>query len=82
MFHVPESNGFIKKRSYSAQDLELQEVFLGFAVCTLMLCFDCSYPQVSPLQSFSLPAVGSVWTLARVWLVLTRCALVCLLKEV
>ena len=31
-----------------------------YAVCTLLLCFGCSFPQVSPPQSFSLPEVGSV----------------------
>ena len=81
MFPAPKSNGFMKKRPYAVQGLPLQEVSLVYAACTLLLCFGCSFPQVSPLQSFSLPAVGSVWTLARAWQVLIKCALVCLLKE-
>ena len=45
--------------------LELQEVFLVYVVCTLVLC-GCSFPQVSPQQRFSLPTLGSVWTLSTV----------------
>ena len=64
MFPAPESNGFMKKRSHSVQGLVLQGVLSGVSSCTLLLCYSCSSPQVSPLQSFSLPAVGGVWTLA------------------
>ena len=58
MFPVPESNGYVNKRSYSVQVLPLQEVFFVYAVCTLLLISACSFPQISPLQVFSLPAVG------------------------
>ena len=67
MFPAPERNGFMKKRSYNVQGLALQEVSLVCAVCTPLPCHGCSLPQVSPLQSFPLPAMGSVWTVARVW---------------
>ena len=59
---APKSNGFMKK-SYTVHGLVLQEVFLVYAMCTLLL-YGCSIPQVSPLQNFSLFAVGTVWTLA------------------
>ena len=82
MFSAPESNGFIKKRSYTVQDLVLQEVCLVCAACThSAVCFGCSFPQVSSLLSFSSPIVGSIWTLSCVWQVLTGCALVCLFKK-
>lgn len=70
MFPAPESNDFIKRRSYTVQDLAFQEVFLVSAVCTLLLCFGHSFLHASP-RSFFLLAVGSVWTLATVWHVLT-----------
>ena len=38
MFPAPESNGFMKKRSYYIQDLELQEMSLVCGICTLLLC--------------------------------------------
>ena len=79
MFPILENNGFIMKRPYTVGSLMLQEVSLGYAMCTLLLCFGCSFPA-SLLQSFSLPAVGRAWMLARVWWGLTRYALV-LLKE-
>ena len=62
IFLAPESNGYFKKRSYTDQGPALQEVFLVYAVCTLLLCFGRFSSRVSPLQSFTLPAVGSVWT--------------------
>ena len=43
-----ESNGFIK-RSLTVLGLVLQEMSLAYAVCTLLLYFGCSFPQVSPL---------------------------------
>ena len=52
-----------------------------FRVCTLLLCFACSFPEFSLQQSFSLPALGCVWTLPNVWQVVTKCLLVFLLKE-
>ena len=73
--------GFIKKRSYTVQGLVLQEVSLLYAVYSLLLCFDCSFSQVSLLQNFSLPALGSVWPLARVWWVFNSCTLVYLFKK-
>lgn len=57
MFSALKNNGFMEKRSYTVQGLVLQEGSLVYVVCTLLLCFGCSFPQVSPLQSFSLPAV-------------------------
>lgn len=69
------------KRSYNVQGLAFQEVFVVYSPFILLLCFGCSVPQVSHGQSFSLPAMGDVWALTRVWRVLNRCALVCLLKE-
>ena len=81
MFLAPENNDFVKKRSYTVQGLILQEVFLVYVVCILLLCFVCSFPQVSLLKSFSLPTVRSIWILARVWQVLFRCAPVCLLRR-
>ena len=59
MCPAPKSHGYIKK-SYTVLGLVLPEVLLVYAVCTLLLCFGCSFPQISPLQSFSLPAVGSI----------------------
>lgn len=47
-------------------------------VCT-MFCFCCCFPQISCLLSFSLPSVRSVGTFP-VYGILTRCALVFLLK--
>ncbi|XP_027440203.2 alpha/beta hydrolase domain-containing protein 17B-like [Zalophus californianus] len=47
MFPIPESTGFMKKRSYSVQILALQEVSVVGAAGTLLLCFDCSVPQES-----------------------------------
>lgn len=81
MFPDPVSNGFMKKRSSIVQGLVLQEVPLVCAACSLLLCFICSFSQVSPLQRLSLPVVDGVRTLAGVWRVLSRCVLVCLLNE-
>ena len=81
MFPAPESNSFMQKRSYTVQGLVLQEVSLAYAECTLLLRYGCSILQIRPLQSFSLPVVESVRTLARVWGVSTRCALACLLRD-
>ena len=71
MFYAPESIGFIKERLYTVQGLALQEVSLGYAVCPLLLGFGYSLPQVSLTcrLSFALPAVGSVWTLAKLWVI-------------
>ena len=38
MFPVPESNGCIKKMSYTVRGLTLQEVLLVYTVSTLLLC--------------------------------------------
>lgn len=80
-FPAFESNGNIKKRSRTVQGLVLQEVFLVYVVCTLLLYFGCFLPQVTSVESFSLPTVGSVWTLSSVWGVLNKCVLVSLLEE-
>ena len=79
MFLAPESNGFIKKRSCSVQDLMPQGVSLVWAMCALLLCFECSVQQLA--SRLSLPAMGSVWSLALIWWVLIGCATVCLLYE-
>ena len=81
MFPSPESDEFINKRSYTLQCLASQEVFVMYAVCIVLLCFGCFFPQVISLQGFCLPIVGSLWALARVWKVLNRCDMVCLLKD-
>ena len=75
---APESNGYFKKRSYMSWAWCLRRCF---KVYTLLWCFGCSFTQVSPLQSFSLPSVGSVWILLTSWQVITRCVFICLLKE-
>ena len=67
MFSAPESNVFMKKRSDNVQGLAFQEALLLCAVRTLLLCYGYSIPQVSPLQNFSLPAVRSIWILAKMW---------------
>ena len=59
MFPASESSGFMRKVSYNVQSLLLGPGSLGYAACTLLLCYGCSIPQGSPQQSFSLPAVGS-----------------------
>ena len=64
MSPAPESNGLMKKRPCSVQGLVPQGVSLMCAVCTLLLCCGSSILQVSHLQRLSLPAVGSVWSLA------------------
>ena len=53
MFPPPDRNGFMKQRSYTVQNLALQEVSLVYAMCALLLFFGCSFPQVNLLQSFS-----------------------------
>ena len=78
---LTESNAILRRDHKLSRALVHQEVFLVYAVYTLLLCFGCSFSQVSPLQSFFLPAVGSVWTLAGMWPVLTSCAPVCLLRR-
>ena len=49
----------------------LQGVSLVCAACALMLCFGYCVLQASYLQRLSLSAVGSFWSLACEWLVLT-----------
>lgn len=71
---VLEGKGFMKKRHYSvsisqvvfpiSQGLSLQVVSLPNAVYILLFCLSCSVLQTSCLQGLSLPAVGSVWSLA------------------
>ena len=65
LFPALESNGFMKKEVIYPSGP--QEIALVYAAYTLILCFGYSISQVSPLQSFYLPAVDVVWTLARVW---------------
>ena len=52
---------YINKGLYTVKGLALRDVFMVYAVCTLLLWFGCSFLQLSPLQSSSLLAVGSVW---------------------
>lgn len=68
MFPAPESNGFIKKISYTAQSLVLQEVFLVYAVCTLLLCFGCFFPSGQSFAEFLLAYHGECLDLVQcVW---------------
>ena len=67
MFPAPERVGFMRKKSYSIQDLVLQRVSLMCAAHAVLLCFDCSVLQASILQRLSLLAMDSVWPLGRVW---------------
>ena len=76
---VPESN-CLMKRSCSAQGLALQGVSLVCATCTLLLVHFSLF-KASHLQKLSLSVVGKVCSLALVWQVLTRCALVCFEKR-
>lgn len=57
-------NGFMKKRPCSTQGLAYQGVSLVFVAYTLLLCFVFSMLQASGPYRFSLPAVGSVGSLA------------------
>ena len=41
----PREYGFMKNRPYIVQGLELQEVSLLYAACTLLLCYGCSVPR-------------------------------------
>ena len=66
MFLVPESDGFMKNKSHSVQGLPLQGMSVVCVVC-ILLHFGCSVLQASRLQRLSLPEVGSVWALARMW---------------
>ena len=70
----------MNKRSYLSGTWHFRNSLM-YSMCMLLLYFGWSFPQVRPLWSFSLPAVGIVWILAKVWQVLTRCALVFLLKR-
>ena len=60
MFSAPESNGLLKKRSYTVQGPGTSGSVSGVH-CTLLLCFDCSFPQINALQNFFLPAVFGPW---------------------
>ena len=44
MFPAPESNDFVMKRLYIVQGMELQEQYLVYAVCILLLYFGCFFP--------------------------------------
>ena len=76
-----ESNGLMRERSCSSQGLVLQKVSLVCTACGPFLCSDCSVLQACCRQRLSLPSMGSIWSLARVWWILTGCALVCLWNE-
>ena len=74
-----EIDGYIKKRSYTALGLMLQEVFQSVQYA---IVFWPVFPlEVSALQSFFLPAVRYFLILSTLWEVLTRCVFVCFLKE-
>ena len=51
------------------------------AACTVLSCFGCYFFQARHLHRPSLPAVGSVWSLASMWCVLPGCTLLCLLNK-
>ena len=74
-------NSFMKKRSQWVLGLGLQRVSVVCAVCTVLYCFGASFLQVWHLHKLSLPEVGSVWSLGRMWWVLTGCALLSSLNE-
>ena len=82
MSSVPESYSLMKKRACSAQRLGLQKMSPVCAACTLILCLGFSILKVSHLQSLFLPVVGSAWSLAWMWQVLTSFVLFCLSNEV
>lgn len=79
MFPDPENNSFMKKEPYTVQSLVIHKVSLVYAVCTLLLCFGGSISQ--SFAELVLTCSGEFWTLSRMWEVLTRCTMVCLLKE-
>ena len=68
---APDSNDIMIK-SCSTQDLALQGVSLVCAPFALLLYCGFSVIQASHLQRFYLSTVGSVWSLAWMWWVLTR----------
>ena len=47
MFPASESNGFMKKRSYSVLGLMLQGMPMVWAACALLLCFGFSILQAN-----------------------------------
>ena len=67
-FPAPESNGYIKKRSYTVQDLVLQEFFLGgwhmlcvFCCCVLaVLSLRSDLCRVSPCLQCGVFGFGPV----------------------
>lgn len=56
-----ESNGLMKKRSCSAQGLELQGASLVCAACTLLSCSGCSVLYPSSQSSAEAVAVFGSW---------------------
>ena len=78
MSPVPESIGLIKKRPCSAQGLVLQEVSVWFVYSAVAFWLFC---PLSHLQSLSFSFVGHISSLAWMWQVLIRYALVCLWNE-
>ena len=66
MFPSPEDNGYVKKRSYTVNSLVLQD-FFGVCCVHFAVVFWLLFPQISPLQNFSLPVVLNVWTLSSLW---------------
>ena len=87
--HVPEGNGLMKTRSCSAccvvsvvpRGPGAQGVSPVCPACTVLLYPGHFILYASHWQKLSLPVVGSVWSLAQMWHVLTKCALACLWNE-
>lgn len=71
IFYLARLSVRIERESF--QDKQKLEEYVN-TEATLLLQFVSSFPLAHLLQSSSLLIVGSIWTL-------TRCALICLLKE-
>lgn len=74
-------NSFLRKRLYSVDSLVPQRVSLVCVLHALGSSVLASFSIRSYLQRLSLSAVGSVWSLARMWWVLTGCGLLCLIND-
>lgn len=80
MFPVPESNSFMEKKLHSVQGLVLQGVS-GVCCIQSAAVFWLFHPSGQLSAEALLACSGQCLDLVRVWQVLTRHALVCLLKE-
>ena len=75
MFPASESNGCIKKRSYTVQDLVLQGSVSGVCCVQSAVVFWVLFSSGQAYAEFLLVYMRSVWILSTVWQVLTRCLL-------